>query len=322
MRRREFITLLGGAAAAWPLAAVAQQTDRVRHIGILLLGNAEAASLRTELRETLRKSGYVEGQNLQFQVRSADGKLDSLPRLAAELVAAKVDVIVAQFTPSALAAKQATTEIPIVFVAGDPVGTGVVSSLARPGGNLTGLSILGAELQAKCVELLRDMLPSVRRIAALGYATDPFSKQFVDLIQLAGRTTNIEIDPIMMLNGPHEIDGAFEAIEQVHSDGVIVQGPFSTKQVADLALKHHLASATNFHSFSEVGGLMSYGYQGSALYQHMAILVQKVLQGNKPADMPVEQPTKFELVINMKTAKALGIEVPLFFQQRADEVIE
>ena len=166
------------------------------------------------------------------------------------------------------------------------------------------------------------MLPSVRRIAALGYATDPFSKQFVDLIQLAGRTTNIEIDPIMMLNGPHEIDGAFEAIEQVHSDGVIVQGPFSTKQVADLALKHHLASATNFRSFSEVGGLMSYGYQGSALYQHMAILVQKVLQGNKPADMPVEQPTKFELVINMKTAKALGIEVPLFFQQRADEVIE
>ena len=322
MRRREFITLLGGAAAAWPLAAVAQQTDRVRHIGILLLGNAEAASLRTELRETLRKSGYVEGQNLQFQVRSADGKLDSLPRLAAELVAAKVDVIVAQFTPSALAAKQATTVIPIVFVAGDPVGTGVVSSLARPGGNLTGLSILGAELQAKCVELLRDMLPSVRRIAALGYATDPFSKQFVDLIQLAGRTTNIEIDPIMMLNGPHEIDGAFEAIEQVHSDGVIVQGPFSTKQVADLALKHHLASATNFRSFSEVGGLMSYGYQGSALYQHMAILVQKVLQGNKPADMPVEQPTKFELVINMKTAKALGIEVPLFFQQRADEVIE
>ena len=322
MRRREFITLLGGAAAAWPLAAVAQQTDRVRHIGILLLGNAEAASLRTELRETLRKSGYVEGQNLQFQVRSADGKLDSLPRLAAELVAAKVDVIVAQFTPSALAAKRATTKIPIVFLSGDPVGTGVVPSLARPGGNLTGLSILGAELQAKCVELLRDMLPSVRRIAALGYATDPFSKQFVDLIQLAGRTTNIEIDPIMMLNGPHEIDGAFEAIEQVHSDGVIVQGPFFTKQVADLALKHHLASATNFRSFSEVGGLMSYGYQGSALYQHMAILVQKVLQGNKPADMPVEQPTKFELVINMKTAKALGIEVPLFFQQRADEVIE
>jgi ABC-type uncharacterized transport system substrate-binding protein len=321
VKRREFITLLGG-ATAWPRAARAQQTDRVRHIGILLLGNAEAASLRAELRETLRKSGYVEGQNLQFEVRSADGKLDLLPSLAAELVAAKVDVIVAQFTPSALAAKRATNDIPIVFIAGDPVGTGVVPSLARPGGNLTGLSIMGAELQAKCVEFLRDMLPTLRRIAALGYATDPFSKQFADLIQLAGRATGIEVDPIMMLSGPDEIDGAFQAIEQAHADGIIVQGPFSTEHVADLALKHRLASATNFRSFPEVGGLMSYGYQGSALYQHMALLVQKVLQGNKPADMPVEQPTKFELVINMKTAKALGIEVPLFFQQRADEVIE
>jgi putative ABC transport system substrate-binding protein len=225
--------VLGG-AAAWPLVARAQQPARLRHIGILLLGNAEAAPLRTELRESLRKSGYVEGQNLQFEVRSADGKLDLLPSLAAELVGTKVDVIVAQFTPSALAAKAATTEIPIVFFAGDPVGTGIVTSLARPGGNLTGLSIMGAELQTKCVELLRDMLPSVRRIAALGFATDPFSKQFVDLMQLAGRATGIEIN-------------------------------------------HRLASATNFRSFPEVGGLMSYGYQGSALYQHLALLVQKVL---------------------------------------------
>jgi putative tryptophan/tyrosine transport system substrate-binding protein len=270
------LTIIGG-AAAWPLAARAQQPDRVRRIGILLLGNAEAASLRTELRESLRKSGYVDGQNLQFEVRSAEGKLDLLPSLAAELVAAKVDVIVAHFTSSALAAKRATTEIPIVFIAGDPVGTGVVPSLARPGGNLTGLSIMGAELLSKSVELLRDMLPSVRRIASLGYATDPFSKQFVDLIQHAGRATGIEINPIMMLNGSHEIGGAFEAMEQAHADGVIVQGPFSTKQVADLALKHRLASATNFRSFPEVGGLMSYGYQGSALYQHMALLVQKVL---------------------------------------------
>jgi putative ABC transport system substrate-binding protein len=323
MGRREFVALFGGAAAsAWPIAGRAQQPARLRRIGILLMGNAEAPSLRAELRESLRKSGYVEGRNLQFEVRSADGKLDLLPRLAAELVATKVDVIVAQFTPSALAAKQTTTEIPIVFFAGDPVGTGIVPSLARPGGNLTGLSIMGAELQTKCVELLRDMLPSVRRVAALGYATDPFSKQFVDLIQLAGRATGIEINPIMMLNGPNEIGGAFEAMEQAHADGVVVQGPFSTKQVADLALKHRLASATNFRSFPEVGGLMSYGYQGSALYQHIALLVQKILQGNKPADMPVEQPTKFELVINLKTAKALGIEVPLFFQQRADDVIE
>jgi putative tryptophan/tyrosine transport system substrate-binding protein len=322
MRRRDLITLFGGTAVAWPLVARAQQPDRLRRIGILLMGNAEAASLRTELRESLRKSGYVEGQNLQFEVRSADGKLDLLPRLATELVATKVDVIVAQFTPSALAAKRTTTEIPIVFFAGDPVETGIVPSLARPGGNLTGLAIMGAELQTKCVELLRDMLPSVHRVAALGYATDPFSKQFVDLIQKAGRTTGIEINPLMMLNGPQEIGGAFEAMEQAHAEGVVLQGPFSTKQVADLALKHRLASATNFRSFPEVGGLMSYGYEGRALYRHIALLVQKVLQGSKPADMPVEQPTKFELVINLKTAKVLGIEVPLFFQQRADDVIE
>jgi putative ABC transport system substrate-binding protein len=182
--------------------------------------------------------------------------------------------------------------------------------------------VLGAELHAKCVELLRDMVPSVRRIAGLGYATDPFSKSFVEQLRLAGRATGIETDPIMMLNGPQEIDAAFEAIAKAHAEGVVVQGPFSTKHTADLALKYRLLSATNFRSFPEAGGLISYGYQGSALYQHMALFVQKVLQGNKPADMPVEQPTKFELVINLKTAKVLGIEVPLFFQQRADEVIE
>jgi putative ABC transport system substrate-binding protein len=320
--RREFITLVGGAATVWPLAARAQQPNRMRRVGVLLFGEAEGASLRTELREGLREAGYVEGQNIQFEVRSADGKLDLLPRLAAELVTAKVDVIVAHFTPSALAAKRATGEIPIVFLAGDPLGTGIVSSLARPGGNLTGLSAMGAELQGKCVELLRDMLPSVRRIAALGYAADPFSKPFVDQVQHAGRTTGIEIDPILMLNGPNEIEGAFEAMEKAHADAFITGGTFSTKQVTDLALKHRLASAANFRSFAEAGGLMSYGYQGAALYRHMALFVQKILQGNKPADMPVEQPTKFELVINLKTAKALSIEVPLFFQQRADDVIE
>jgi putative ABC transport system substrate-binding protein len=163
MKRREFIMLLRG-ASAWPLAARAQQPDRMRRVGVLLQDNADAESLRTELREGLRKSGYIEEQNIHFEVRSADEKLDLLPSLAAELVAIKVDVIVAIFTPSALAAKRATTEIPIVFLAGDAVGTGVVASLARPGGNLTGLSIMGAELQGKCVEILRDMLPSLRRV--------------------------------------------------------------------------------------------------------------------------------------------------------------
>jgi len=183
VRRREFITLLGG-AAAWPIAAKGQQLDRMRLVGVLLLGNADAEFFLTELREGLRKSGYVVGRNVLFEVRSADGKLDSLPRLAAELVALQVDVIVAHFTLCALAAKQTTREIPIVFLAGDAVGSGLVASLTRPGGNLTGMSAMAAELQGKCVELLRDMLPNVRRVAALGYAADPFSKSFVDQVNL------------------------------------------------------------------------------------------------------------------------------------------
>lgn len=322
MRRREFITLFGGTAVAWPLAARAQRRDGMRCVGVLLQGNAEAKSLLTELREDLRKSGYVEGENIRFEVRSADGKLDLLPSLAAELVANKVDVIVALFTPSALAAKRATSEIPIVFLAGNAVEAGVVPSLARPGGNLTGLSVQGAELQSKCIELLRDMLPSVRRIAALGYAADPYSKPFLGQVQLAGRITGIEIHPVMMLNGPDEIDGAFEVIEKARADGVILQATFSTKQVADLALKHHLAAATNFRSFAEAGGLMSYGYQGSDLYRHMALFVQKILEGDKPADIPVEQPIKFELVINIRAAKTLGLTIPPSILARADEVIE
>ena len=183
VRRRQFMTLLGG-AATWPIAAKGQQLDRFRLVGVLLLGNADAEFFLTELREGLRKSGYVEGRNVLFEVRSADGKLDRLPRLAAELVALQVDVIVAHFTLCALAAKQTTREIPIVFLAGDAVGSGLVASLTRPGGNLTGMFAMAAELQGKCVELLRDMLPNVRRVAALGYAADPFSKSFVDQVNL------------------------------------------------------------------------------------------------------------------------------------------
>ena len=310
-----------GAAAAWPIRARAQP-DRTRRIGVLLLDQAEAESLQTGLRAGLGQFGFVEGQNIRFEVRSAGGKLDQLPSLAAELVGIKVDVIVALFTPSALAAKQATGEIPIVFLAGDPLGTGIVSSLARPSGNLTGLSTMGAELQAKCVELLRDMLPSLRRVAALGYAPDPFSKPFVEQVQLAGRSTGIEINPIMMLKGPDEITRAFDVIEEARAGAVVMQGTFSTKQVADLALKHRLPAATNVRSFTEAGGLMSYGYQGAALYRHMGVIVQKVLQGTKPANIPIEQPTEFELVINLKTANAMGVTVPPALLVRADKVIE
>jgi putative ABC transport system substrate-binding protein len=320
-RRREFITLLGGAAAAWPLAARAQQT-KVYRIGALVVGNADVDSLRTELREALRKSGYVEGQNLLFEFRSAEEQLDRLPRLAAELVALKVDVIVAIYTPCALAAQRATREIPIVIVSGNPIETGLVPSLSRPGGNITGVSLIAAELHGKCVELFRDMLPSVRRVAALGNAADPISKLFLEQVQLAGRTTGIEIAPAIMVRGPGEIDEAFAAMKKERADAVVVQGSLASKHTAELALTRGLPAATVPRSFAEVGGLMSYGADGPDSFRRAAAYVVKILQGGKPADMPVEQPTKFELVINLKTARALSLDVPWFLQQRADEVIE
>ena len=180
LKRREFISLLGG-AAAWPLAARAQQASR--RVGALILGNADAQSFEADLREGLRKRGYVEGQNIQYEFRSADGNIALLTKLAAELVALRVDVIVALYTPCALAAKQATREIPIVTMSGDPVGFGLVTSLARPGGNITGISMIGAELLGKGVELLRDALPGLRRVAALGNAADPFSKPFIEQVR-------------------------------------------------------------------------------------------------------------------------------------------
>jgi putative ABC transport system substrate-binding protein len=321
IRRRELIMLISGAAAAWPLAARAQQIKAYR-IGALFVGNADVDPLRTELREALRKSGYIEGQNLLFEFRSAEEELDRLPRLAAELVALKVDVIVAIYTPCALAAQRATREIPIVIVSGNPIETGLVPSLSRPGGNITGISLIAAELHGKCVELFHDMLPSLRRVAALGNAADPISKLFLEQVQLAGGTTGIEITPAIMVHGPGEIDEAFAAMKKERADAVVVQGSLASKNTAELALKRGLPAATVPRSFAEVGGLMSYGADGPDSFRRAAAFVVRILQGGKPADMPVEQPTKFELVINLKTARALGLDVPWFLQQRADEVIE
>jgi putative tryptophan/tyrosine transport system substrate-binding protein len=320
MIRRDFLTLLG-ATAVWPLAGHAQQT-KVHRVGALLLGNADAESFRMELREGLRKSGYIEGQNLLFDFRSAEGKLDLLPKLAAELVALKVDVIVALYTPCALAAQQATHEIPIVVLSGDPVGTGLVASLARPGGNITGISLMAAELHGKCVELFRDILPSVRRVAVLLNAEDPFWKQIREQVQLAGGATGIEIAPSLMVRGPNEIDAAFATMKKEGAGAVVVHGSLSTKNVAELALQHGLPAATQTRSFAEVGGLMSYGADDPDVFRQSALFVTKILQGGNPTNMPVEQPTKFELAINLRTAKALGITVPESFLLRADQVIE
>jgi len=198
----------------------------------------------------------------------------------------------------------------------------LVPSLSRPGGNITGVSLIAAELHGKCVELFRDMLPSVRRVAALGNGADPISKLFLEQVQLADRATGIEIAPAIMVRGAGEVDEAFAAMKKEGASAVVVQGSLASKNAAELALKRGLPAATVPRSFAEVGGLMSYGADGPDSFRRAAAFVVKILQGGKPADMPVEQPTKFELVINLKTAKALGLDVPWFLQQRADEVIE
>ena len=197
-----------------------------------------------------------------------------------------------------------------------------MTSLNRPGGNITGLSLMAAELHGKCVELFRDMLPSVRRVAVLLNAEDPFWKQIQEQVRLAGRNAGIEIAPSVMVRGPNEIDAAFAAMKKEGAGAVVVHGSLSTKNVAELALKHGLPAATQTRSFAEVGGLMSYGADGPDVFRKTALFVTKILQGGNPANMPVEQPTKFELIVNLITAKALGITVPESFLVRADEVIE
>jgi len=321
VKRREFITLFGG-AAAWPIVARGQERKFAR-IGALVLTSADAQSLAKALREGLREFGYAEGQNLAFEVRSADGNTDRLPELASELARLPVDVIVATFTPCALAAKQAPTTIPVVMVAvADPVGAGLVQSLARPGGNITGFSNMGAETAGKSVELLREMLPSLRRVAVLANPVDPFTKPLLEQVHLAGRNTGIEIAPIAMARGSDELEAAFAAMSQERAEAVVVQGIFFSRAVADLAVKHRLPSASVLRQFAQAGGLISYGADVPDIFRRSAVLVHKILQGTKPSDLPVELPTKFDLVVNLKTAKALGLDVPWFLQQRADEVIE
>jgi putative tryptophan/tyrosine transport system substrate-binding protein len=322
MRRREFVTLLVGAAAAWPLAARAQQS-KVARIGALYIGLADSESFKKELQEGLRELGYVEGQNIAFEFRSAEGKLERLPELAAELVRLKADVIVALYVPSALAAKQATREIPIVIVAADPVETGIVAALARPGGNITGVSLMSAVMIGKCVELFRDMLATTQQIAVLTNSADPlFAKLVLDEAERAGRITGIKVQPIMVPGPDEELDAAFAAIKRGQADAVVIQGSLSTKRVADLALEHRVPAASTTRAFVDAGGLMSYGADGPALFRLGARFVHRVLQGRQPNDLPIEQPTKFELAVNLKTAKAMGLTIPESFLLRADALIE
>jgi putative ABC transport system substrate-binding protein len=322
MRRRDFMRMVTGSAVLAPLVARAQPS-RIARIGALYIGIADADSFKKELREGLRQLGYVDGQHVAFEFRSAEGKLDRLPGLAAELVRLKVDVIVALYVPCALAAKQATRDIPIVFIAGDPVETGIVPSLARPGGNITGVSLMAIASHAKSIELIRDMLPSARRVGVLGQSTNPvFAKAMVDEVLLAGGPTGMKIQPVVMIRAADEAETAFATMVRDRADAVIVQGSLAVKSLTDMAIKYRVPTASTTRSFADIGGLMVFGADGPAAVRHGATFVHRILQGRQPKDMPVEQPTKFELTINLKTAKAIGLKIPQAFLLRADVVLE
>src|SRR5215831_18267583 len=269
MRRREFITVICG-AAAWPLAARAQQFKLAR-IGALYLGLADAESFKNELREGLHELGYVEGQNIAFEFRSAEGELDRLPELANELVRLKVDVMVALYVPPSLAAKRATRDIPIVVIVGDPVETGIVPSLAQPGGNITGVSLMASALGGKSVELFRDMLPSARRVGVLGHATNPvFAQAMLNEVLRAGGMTDLRIPPVVMINGSEELESAFTTIVKEQADALVVQGSLAIKQVTDTAIKYRVPTASTTRAFADIGGLMSFGADGPAAFRHGA----------------------------------------------------
>ncbi len=322
VRRRDLMALIGSAVLLSPFATRAQQS-KARRIGALYIGIADAESFKKELREGMREYGYVEGKNVAFEFRSADGNLDRLPELASELVRLEVDVIVALYVPCALAAKQATRDIPIVILAGEPVETGLVPSLARPGGNITGISLMAAPSNGKSVDLFRDMLPSLRRVGVLAHATNPvFAKAMIDNVQLAGAPTRTQIQPVVMIRGPDELEGAFATMVKERADAVVVQGSLAIKSVTDLAIRHRLPAASTPRAFADIGGLMSFGADGPAAVRDATKFVDRILHGKQPKDMPIEQPTKFELAINLKTAKAMGLNIPQAFLLRADVLIQ
>jgi putative tryptophan/tyrosine transport system substrate-binding protein len=321
MKRREFIKMLGSSAAAWPLTARAQQAH-VPKIGVLVAGTPDPQPFWTTFQKAMHDLGYVEGRNIQFEYRSAEGDRNRLKELAADLVRDNVDIIVTFQTPTVTAAKQVTQSIPIVMAsAGDPVGTGLIASLARPGGNVTGMAGVTAELAGKTVELIRQIIPSSTRVAALCNGPDPFSKPFLEHIQLGGKAVGIAIKPIILTSND-QLNAAFSSMSDEHVDAVVVQPSLPTRRTAELALDRHLPAVSVPRRFAQEGGLLAYSARLADMYGEAATYVDKILKGAKPADLPVEQPTKFELVLNLKTAKALGLTFPPQLLAVADDVIQ
>ena len=325
MKRREFITLLGGAAAPWPLAARAQQ-PAMPVIGFLdAAAAAERADFMAGFRQGLAAGGYVEGQNVAIEYRWADGRYDRLFELAADLVRRRVSVIATPgTTAAALAAKQATATIPIVFgVSEDPVKLGLVASVNRPGGNATGINFFNSELESKRMELLRELVPTAKRVAVLVNPTDRSNELTLRNVAMAAHEQQIIGFEAATVR---DIDAAFERMVSEKVDCLFVSGGafFSARRVqfAVLAARFALPTTYSQRSFVEVGGLMSYGTRFADNFRLVGLYVARIIKGTKPADLPVEQPTKFELVINLRTARALGLEVPPSLLARADEVIE
>jgi putative ABC transport system substrate-binding protein len=324
MHRRRFIALIGGAITLPRVAAAQQKTMPV--IGWLSAGSPSLSSaVVAALRHGLSETGYVEGQNLAIEYRWADGRYEQLPALAADLVGSKVDVIAALSTPVALAAKNATSTIPIVFAVADAVASGFVASLAHPGGNLTGVSILIVELLPKRLELLTELVPQARVIALLVNPNNPNTEPMIREVQEAARAKGVRLH-ILKAGAPEELETAFATLVQLQAGGLVVGAdPFFSNrraQLAALAASHAVPAIYEYREFVDTGGLISYGPSLKGASREVGIYAGKILKGAKPADLPVEQPTTLELVVNLNTAKALGVTVPPSILARADEVIE
>jgi ABC-type uncharacterized transport system substrate-binding protein len=325
MKRREFITLLGGAAAAWPLAARAQQQAKLLTIGFLGATLSSESQRVAAFVQRLRELAWIDGRNLAIEYRWAEGRDERYAEIAAEFVRLKVDVIVTVATPATLAAKQATAVIPIVFVAAsDPVGTGLVASLARPGGNVTGLANQTSETGGKKLEFLREVVPGLRRLAIMANVGNPASALEMGEAQATARTLGLEVTT-SEIRRAEDIAPAFEALKDRADALYLCPDPLmntNRTRINILAVGARLPTMHGIRDFVEAGGLMSYGPNPPDQFRRAAGYVDKILRGAKPSDIPVEQPTKFDLVINLTTAKALGLNVPPTLLARADEVIE
>jgi putative ABC transport system substrate-binding protein len=316
MNRRELLRLVG-LVAVLPLDALAQQ--KIPRIGVLVTSEPGAMG---PFREALRDIGYIDGQTVQLEMQVANGRIDRLSAMAEELVRSKVDIIIASQTPAVIAAKNATRDIPIVMgAAGDPLGTGLITNLARPEANVTGLSATSAELAAKNLEVIREMLPAARRVGVVGNRTDPFSKPFLEQIESGARMMRLDIHAILV-RANDELEDAIAAIAKEGADAVIIQGSLPPKTTVESALKHRLPAFSNQKSIALAGALTSYSASNAERARGIASYVDRLLKGAKPGDLPVQQPSIFELVINLKTAKALGVTIPATLMVRADEVIE